>query len=610
METNLQLTSDEKQILESIYGRQTFEGVAYNPRMLEAVKDLTAQEKKFFTGKNFVPSHFFVQTLYKVRGFVTPFKFTLAVNRMIADNENLRANFCNLGTRTVKVIRPSTSVKPEIIFRNFLNVKKKELDDEFRKVFEADARRIISLRQDPLIRFGVYKTGEKEFAVFVTMAQVISENFDAENFFCKLFDILAELKPKEIPDELPPKNYEAIREYWAKILDNAPPMSILPYEQNGDGTYRQGSFCATIPADILSDLRGHAQSNRLFLIAILQSAWGFMLQLTNKRRDSLFCQISSSENFSLNVIPVRLTSDDDSTVEQIVRKQFRQLIISQPYSLSDWSILDELTVQKKLFDHFISFKEFTNGELNYAKYTVTPADPRGKIIYQGSWSVQDMKLGLYFRYTEKNLYANFIYDAGSFSNNGVEELYKLYLVILQQMILDWEACYSDFIERLRKRFEVQLATKESTAEDERRKLRDLISQLPILQGRFGGTIALFERHAKLVKLYEGDRISSDDLEKNFVFVTDGIFSRNVDTGDGWYNTLDIIERNAFVNPTNFLEKQLFAISITVLTERAELLIIPHKVFIEILRNHSEVALSFINYALEQMERYQMLWIQT
>ena len=93
-------------------------------------------------------------------------------------------------------------------------------------------------------------------------------------------------------------------------------------------------------------------------------------------------------------------------------------------------------------------------------------------------------------------------------------------------------------------------------------------------------------------------------------MADGILSRNVDTGDGWYNTLDIIEKNGFINPTNFLEEQRFKLSATVLTEQAELLLISHDVFIEILRKHPEVAMSVMEYALEQMERYQLIWLQS
>lgn len=606
MERILYLTPDEKSIIESIYGRQT-EG--YNPRKLEAIVELDANEEKFFTGKNFVLSHFFVQTLYKVRGNLSPIKFNRVVRDMLEENPTLRANFCNVGTRTLKVIKPLAAMNLEIIFRNITQLSPDEFDDEFTKIFEIDALRGIDLRHDPLIRFSVYRTGAEEFAILVTMAQVISENFNTEDFFCKLFDMLPELKPKENPNELPPKDYEVIRDYWSKVLEKSPSLSALPYEKHGVGSYRHRAFRKTIPADIYSDLRGHAQSNRMMLMAILQSAWGFLLQLTNKRRDCLFCQIASSEDLSLNVIPVRIIGENNSTVEQIVRKQFRQLIVSQAYSLSDWTVLDELTVQKKLFNHFVSFKEFTSDESKFGKYNETPASPFGKIVYQGSWNVQDMKLGLYFRYSEKNLFVNFTYDAGNFSDNNIEKIFKLYLLILQQMITDWNAKFSDFASRLSSRVEIQTEA-DTPPEDERKKLRDFISRLPILQGRFGGTIGLFDNQAEFVTLYEGDRISGDMLKKNFFFIADGLLSRNVDTGDGWYNTLDIIERNSFINPTSFLKKPRFTLSATVLTDQAKLLAIPHDVFIEVIRKTPEVALSVMDFALEQMERWQLIWLQS
>ena len=611
MET-IQLTENEQSVLENFYGRQ-LDGVGgYNPRKLEAVMELSAQEKKFFADKNFMSPYFFVQTLYKVRGTVSPIKFTLAVTRLIAETDSLRANFCDLGTRTVKVIRPAVAVKPEVIFRNLTQKDKDELDEDFRKIFEADMRREVDLRHDPLIRFAVYRTSGQDFAVFVTLAQLVADSFDAEKFFCNVLDMPFASEPAKAANELPEKNQEAIRDYWSKILDKPPLAAALPFERNNpSGAYRQRAFRMTIPVDLLSDLRGLSQDNRVMLSAILQSAWGFMLHLTNKRRDCLFCQIlpakKNDDDFALHAVPVRLTGDNNLTVEQIVRKQFRQQVISQPYSQIDWSELSELTGHRKLFNHFLSFKEFQSDGL---KYVDTPAEPQGKVVYRNSWDAQGMGLGAYFRYFGKALSIGFLYDEKKFLPGGIERLCELYEIVLQQMLVEWNSKYPTFMDRLRNRADAQMQTEEPSDEDRRKRLRDIISQLPLLQGRFGGTIGLFERQANLVTLYEGDRISGEDLEKNFIFVADGILSRSVDTGDGWYNTLDIIEKNAFVNPTSLLEKQLFTFSVTVLTEQAELLTIPHDVLIEILRTNPEIALTVMTGALAQMERYQFLWMQT
>ena len=611
METKLELSLDEMKILESVYGRQNLMGVDYNPRKLESISDLTAQEKKFFTGKNFMSSHFFIQTIYKVKGVVNPMKFTITVNRLLKDNENLRANFCNLGTRTVKVIHPVGSVRPEIIFRNLTAMEEDELDDEFRKILEAGMRLDCDLRHDLLIRFAVYKTSAEEFAVLITIAQLIADSFNSEEFFATLADLPAISEPKNFDDDLPAKNQKTIREYWAKILDNPPPPAQLPYAKNFGGEYSQKAHRTKIPADILSDLRGFAQSNRTMLTAILQSAWGFMLQVFNKRRDCLFCQILSAgkadKNFSLNVIPVRLTSENNLTVEQIVRNQFRQLVVSQPYRSFDWEDLEILTSRKKFFDHFLSFAEFQSNEINYS---ATPADNLGTVIYRNSWDAREMKLGVYFRYSEKNLSVTFLYDEKSFDVGGGVLLSKLYELVLNQMLVDKNAKFSAFSKNLDARIQKLYASIEISHADDKKKIREFLSQLPLLQSCPESTLELLADKSKLATRFEGDRISGDVLGENFIFVMNGKLVRSLDSGDGWYNPLDVIGANSFVNLTSFLIKRRLTFSAEILTEQAELLTIPHDLMLEVLRQNSEVAISIMNHALDQMEKYQALWLQS
>ncbi|MBO4779508.1 MAG: hypothetical protein J5497_02605, partial [Selenomonadaceae bacterium] len=69
-------------------------------------------------------------------------------------------------------------------------------------------------------------------------------------------------------------------------------------------------------------------------------------------------------------------------------------------------------------------------------------------------------------------------------------------------------------------------------------------------------------------------------------------------------------KNSFVNPTNLLARQRLTLSAEVLTEQAELLTIPRNILVEVAEKNSEVALSLMNYALTQMERWQILWLQS
>ena len=599
-----QLSTAEKNIIENTYGRQIFGGVGYNPNKLEEILDLSPNEKKFFA-KNFVSPNFFVQTLYKINFNISPVKFNAVVKNLVHENKNIRANFCNLGSRTVKVIKPENLVKPEVIFRNLMETDRDNLNDLFGKIIEADMRRDCDIRYDSLIRFAVFKTNDNECAVLITFAQLISEYFNADKFFCDILSIPYDFKQNYQEDDLPLKNQEEIRNYWAKILKNPPLAVNLPYEKLHSEGYRQKAYHSTISADILSDLRVRAQSNRMMLTAILQSAWGFMLQLMSHQRDCLFCQIlSSSKDFSLNLIPVRIIEDKKSTLEQIIRQQFRQLVVSQPYSCVDWSDLES---GRKLFNHLLSFKEFKSDELNYVE---TPCDGRAVLIYRNSWSAQGMKLGVYFRYSEKNLSLSFLYNEKSFMPYGIERLCGLYKFILKQILVDWDAKYDYFKTRVLNRIEMQLEMEKNTPENEAIKIRDFLAQLPILQGRFEGSIDLFANKGEIITYFEGDRLSGKILNEKFIFVVSGKLARNADSGDGWYNPIDIIGKNSFVNPTNFLEKRRLILSAEVLTEQAELFLVDKSAMIEILRKNPEVALSVMNYAIGQMEKYQMLWLQS
>ena len=146
--------------------------------------------------------------------------------------------------------------------------------------------------------------------------------------------------------------------------------------------------------------------------------------------------------------------------------------------------------------------------------------------------------------------------------------------------------------------------------DIKKKILNFLSQLPILQGCNEETIDLFADNAELLTRFEGDKVSGDLLDEKFILVVSGKLARSVDIGDGWYNPIDIIGKNALVNPTSFLEKKRLALSAEVLTERAELLTIPRSAMIDALKGNPEIALSVMNYALEQMEKYQALWLQS
>lgn len=604
----MELKPNEKNVLEQIYGKFV-ENPNYSINKITKICELTADETQFFERKTFASPHFCVQTLYKVRGEIKPIQFNRAVNSLLEEDENFRANFCNVGARTLKVILGRRDTLPEVIFR-MLKLEGDELDETLTKIMEADRRHPFDILHDYLIRFSVFQTSQYEAAVLVTMSQLIADRFSDNNFFNA---VLNGGKYKKInpPPSNPVTTYmeQRVRDYWADVLKNLPAPPKVPYSKEISGEYREQAYRMKVPAEILSDLRVRTQGNRALLMVALQTAWGFLLQAMNNSSDTVFCQLvsrtNSSGKFDLNLMPVRLKSESGITLENLVNQQFKQLVVSRPYSSFNWK---EMQPRKgNFFDHFLSFLDFKAEEKFYSQ---VQSAPEGIIVARNFWDAQGMKLGVYFQYTEKNLSVTFQYDANQFFPDAGERLAETLSLVLRRMLVYWNAPFSEFVENLRQQVFTGLdSVAQFYHKDEKKLIADFISKNKLLQGKNLGTTQLFS-DAQILTRFEGDRISSDVLDKNLVFVVEGKIARSLDTGDGWFNTLDIVKAGGWLNETVFLQKRRATISAEVLTEKATLMLVTLPRMEEILRDRSNLYQSILQHVLQQMEKYQTLWLQS
>ena len=609
----MELTSEEMSIINQTYGRQFMGNVGYGSNQIEKILELTPEESRFFSHKHFISPYFAIQTLYKIQHEITPFRFNRVVHDMIKEEEFLRTNFCEIKDRIVKVIFAERRTAPELVYRTLgQTYDDEEIDETLTKIMEADRRVSFDLKRGHLIRFTVLKTGDTEFAIIVTMPQIIAPHFNERNFF----DAVAEIRPykhekKSAPPSQPQHIETAIRDYWGRVLKDLPSMPTLPYTKPSNAPFNPKVFRENIPPDILSDLREKAQSNRVMLMSILQSAWGFFLQSMRNFNDVIFCQFSPNtkgENFSLNVIPVRQKSSGTMTVDQIITQQFRQLVVSQPYGFSDWDLLQTLT-KGRTFDHFLSFVDFKGTPSK--TYTETAANDMGVMVTSNSWDPQGMKLGVYFQYTSNTLSLTFLYDAHRFFKNIGERFAKIYNVVLRQMLVNWHAPFSEFIKKLSQKIKSEMENDQDVANvDDKKFIADFIIKNPILQGTGKGVVSFFADGARLLTKFEGDRIYGDILDENLIFVVEGKLARSLDTGDGWFKALDIISKGGWLNENVLLDKKRTTISAEILTEQAQILLIPLDKAESLFITHPDAIKPFLKHILKQVEKYQLLWIES
>ena len=591
------LPQNEQNILTQIYGSQ----IGYSVKKILYVEELSEHEKIFFDKDNFTSPSFFVQKLYKVAGNILPLKFNLAVSKLIEKTDALRTNYCSTGSRTLKIIFDAKNELPEIVYRNLSNVP--DIDDALKNILEADMRRAFDLRHDNLIRFSVFHTGTEEYAVLVTLPQIIAESFEIKNLFRSVFGL--ELLPPQIKIPNVESSIASITNYWEKIFKNLPETSALPFEKKAAKFSNQNSYRMTIPLAVMSDLREKAKSNKIMLMSIFQSAWAILLQEFNNSRDTAFSVLIQNRiTKDVNNMPVRFKSEDETSVQNLVDRQFKQVIISQPYACKDFSAIKKMfRLPKNTFDYFLSFNDFMENEQLYSEAT---AAPDGEFVLQNSWNAQNTKLGIYFHYKENTTSISILYDKNRFADNFGELLARRYYLILQQMLLDWNLNYADFMERLRDRFTIEPSPKEN----DENFLRNFISQITLLQGTHQGNIQKLANLAKLKTYFEGDRISGAEIENNLIFVAEGKLARSIETGDGWYNTLDIVKENRWINETVLLKNRKVKMSAEILTDKAILMTIPLDGMEKFLKLENGVENKILNHVLGELEKYQRLWVQS
>ena len=607
-----ELDGKTKLYLERIYGAQKGEtGLSANN--IQYIRELNSSEEGFLGNKASINlSGSVLQTLYKIKGKILPLKFNMAINKLMASEEALRLNYCPLENRTVAVVFSERRGLPSIVFRNLENFEEDELDGILRKIMDTEMRQGFDVRHDHLIRFMILHTGADEYAVIVTAVQAMLVNFNVRNVFrlAQGANLLAAAHEEE-RFALIEKMAAPVRDYWSKVLNKLPPLALIPYMRQGSKKLdsRQKNYVMKIPSNIQSDLRKQAKENKMMLMSILHAAWSFLLEQQNNCRDVAYCLLvprNQGNSAVHSLVPMRMQVESGMAVNAIITKAFQQFVISKPYAaLAHRDIAPLIGSQEEYFDHFLSFADFFQSG---KKYVEVDGLMDGAVILQNTLDVRNIRLALNFTDDEGQTGIKIIYNEDSFTDNNIRMLADHYLLVLQQLLTDWNLPYDAFLARLQSHWEQEI--QQLPQEDSRKVLQDYISRLALLQECDRGLVQLFIRDAKVSTHFEGDRIADKEIEENLVFVVKGKVARYLETGDGWYNALDIKSENTWINEIVLLPDHRCRLSAEVLTDQAVLLTVPLLVIQRLLNGSPRLSQNVIQHILRQMERYQKLWMQS
>ncbi len=607
------LPEKEKKRLCEVYGPQVEKG--YSSHRISYVRTLSEYEAWFFGKSNFLSPSFMTQTLYKLKGALSPIRFTRAIRDLDVQEDVLRTNYCDVGSRVLAVVCTERKTSENVIFNNLQGREPEDINAMLRKAAAAALRYPFNVENGGLLRIYVFHTGRDEYAVLVTAAQIIMGRFDIRAIFRDVLGLSEEEKRVMPPLPRSVQMETKMHEYWKKLLAAPPRPAPLPWEQENvlPHPYKQRAYRVVFPNGLFSDLLIESKKNRLMLMAFLAVAWGLLLQIEGRRRDVCFCLIAPNRSAQeregwhpFQMVPMRQTIDKEETVDSLLKRQFQQLVVSKPYACLDWESFGSfLGGEGKPFDHFLDFYDFLSEEKPYSSQA---AEPEGNVVSRHSWDAQSMKMSLYFRYSLTAASVILLYDEDSFAPGTGERVAKSYLLTLQQMLTDRHETFTAFEEHLLQRLRKETKLQAAYREEENARLQNAVSSIQLLQGADVGTTQTFMREGKIYTYFEGDRV--EGMEQDLLFVAEGKLVRSIEDQEGWYCTLNIAKKGAWLNESIFFEERKASISAEVLSERATILAIPKDSMQNLLNLNPRLWNNITNHILSQLETFQKLWAQS
>lgn len=597
----------------AVYGSQPKNG--YTAYRIEYVRELTPYEAWFFGRGNFLSPSFLTQTLYKLKGTLSPLLFNRILRDYEAQEDVLRTNYCDIGDRVLAVVTKERKNTEPVIYNNLQGREPEEIDEMLSKFSAAEIRYPFDVEKGGLHRIFVFHTGPDEYAVLVTAAQIILDRFDIRKIFSQLLN-LPEVEYSEVKPVLQSGHMESkMHEYWKKLLAAPPRSNALPWELENapQHSYKQRARNIVLSGELFSSLVEESKGNRMMMMAILATAWGLLLQTEGRLKDLCICLLVPNQNMQkeeawrpFSMVPVRQTLANDDTIDNLIKRQFQQMLVSRPYACLDWESFETfLGKGKKPFNHFLDFYDFLSEEKPYSQQS---AEANGGVVSRRSWDSRSTKLSLYFQYTKTKASIIMLYDEASFPPGIGDRIAKTYTLLLMQMLTDIHKPVDVIQENLLARLHSEKSMQAVYKEEEKARLQHAVSTVQILQGASSGTTQHFVQAGTLRTYFEGDRIEGTD--RDFLFVAEGKLARSIEDGEGWYCTLDIVKDGAWINETVMLEERKATLSVEVLSERAEILVVSKEAMENILTQHPSLYKKIITYAVSQLEKYQRLWAQS
>ncbi|WP_026883714.1 non-ribosomal peptide synthetase, partial [Clostridium akagii] len=357
---------------------EDLEKILLRKRDIEKIHSLTPmQEGMLYNLISDKDSHaYFEQFDFKIEGNLNLYILTEVLNKIIEKHEILRTVFFYEGISKLKqaVLRKrETKIQYEDI-RDLDEKNKKDYIEEFKN---EDKDRGFDLENDCLIRVSAIRTGENKCRLVVSFHHIIMDGWSVGIVMKEMVEMYKALGDgkKIVMGEtqayndyllwLDKCNKSEALEYWKSYLNGYEKTVGFPQLSAHREGFEYKKSIKKVDEKLTSRLKNIAEKNNLTLNAIIQAAWGVLLQKYNNVDDVVFgtvisgrqVKVQNIENMVglfINTVPLRVKSEGTSEFIELAKQVNADFISANAFY--GYSSLAEVQALTKLRNNLINHK--------------------------------------------------------------------------------------------------------------------------------------------------------------------------------------------------------------------------------------------------------------
>ena len=283
-------------------------------------------------------------------------------------------------------------------FTDLSNITKNEQEIAVKEILEFDLKRGFDLQKESLMRLQCIKLFDKEYLLIFTNHHIIMDGWCNTILFKMLFNYYERLYQgesyssilKEIDHDnavgfdygdylkwLGKQDKEKAREYWEEVLEGYDnDCDIKPMNKPLTTIEQVRKISIEFDSNLTERFKATTEKTGSTINTAAETAVGIMLQVYTGSQDVVFGKVVSGRNADIpgiedmvglfiNTIPIRVTTVNEETISELLKKQQQKSIDSTNYDYYSLADIQSMTVQgSELIKVLYVFENYTSGLKN------------------------------------------------------------------------------------------------------------------------------------------------------------------------------------------------------------------------------------------------------